>query len=87
MVGKPSFSRDFIPSSRLLTTFARAVSWPIFVIACLNNSLSSAFLITSGCAPMSFKLYLSRTPLSTSASVALREVCPPTVGSSASGLS
>ncbi|KAL4558735.1 hypothetical protein LXL04_036937 [Taraxacum kok-saghyz] len=60
---------------------------PMFFIACLNNSLSSAFLIASSLAPINSTLYLSSTPLSANATARLRAVWPPMVGKIASGLS
>ena len=43
--GKVSFSTAFSPSSILLTYMLFGVSNPIFDMASLNNSLSSAFFI------------------------------------------
>ncbi len=80
-------SRDFMPSSRELTYELFGVSSPIFVIASLNSSLSSAFLIAGSFAPMSSTLNLSRTPFSEIAIARFSAVCPPIVGRRASGLS
>ena len=65
----------------------RGTSSPILSIAFLNSSRSSAFLIASSFAPISSHLNRSSTPASASSIARFSAVCPPTVGSSASGRS
>ncbi len=65
----------------------RADSPPHFSTTSLNCWRSSPFWIASMFAPMSSTPYSARTPASSSAIAALSAVCPPRVGSSASGRS
>ena len=60
---------------------------PIFFIAVLKSSLSSAFLIAFNDAPISSTLYFFNIPDSAKSIATLRAVCPPIVGKSASGFS
>ena len=53
-----------MPASTVLTSCECGVSSPIFRIASLNSSRSSAFLIDSIFAPISSTPYLSRMPAS-----------------------
>ena len=63
------------------------MSQPISRIASRNFSRSSATMIASICAPISLTPYFSSVPFSLSATARLSAVCPPTVGSTASGRS
>ena len=56
-------------------------------MAFLKRLRSSAFSMAWGLAPIISTPYFSRTPLLARASAVFRAVCPPTVGSRASGLS
>ena len=69
-------------SSRL-----RGVSRPMSAMRCLNSSRSSASRTVRGLAPISSTPWRSRMPRSASSTARFRPVCPPTVGSSASGFS
>ncbi len=60
---------------------------PIFCMAALNSSRSSAFLMAGSLAPISSTPKRSSTPSSASATAMLRPVWPPSVGSSACGRS
>ena len=60
---------------------------PIFIIADLKSSLSSAFFIALRDAPISSTLYFLRVPDSAKSIAVLRAVCPPIVGNRASGFS
>ena len=60
-------------------------SAPSPVTICLNRSRSSPALIASMFAPISSTSYRCRTPESCRATAAFSAVCPPSVGSSASG--
>ena len=66
---------------------ARGVSSPIWVIAWRNSSRSSAMSMASREAPISSQPYCSSTPSRTRSSAQFSAVCPPIVGSSASGRS
>ena len=65
----------------------RGLSMPISAMASRNFSRSSARSITSARAPISSTPYFSSTPLAASAMAVFSAVCPPMVGSSASGFS
>ncbi len=65
----------------------RALPRPIRVIAALNFSRSSALSMASRDAPISSTPYFSSTPWRARSSAQLSAVCPPMVGSSASGRS
>ena len=60
---------------------------PIRVIASLNSFLSSAFSMAGSLAPISSTPYSSKTPFLERSTAMLRAVCPPIVGSKASGRS
>ncbi len=74
-------------SSRLCAMTLRGLSTPISLIASRNFSRSSARSITSARAPISSTPYLASTPLAASCIAVFSAVCPPMVGSSASGRS
>ena len=56
-------------------------------MASLNNFRSSAFSIAGNLAPISSTLYSSKTPFLAKATAMFKAVCPPMVGSRASGRS
>jgi hypothetical protein len=85
--GRPTFSTASNASARFRTTNDFGTSTPILIIASLNFCRSSAFSITSARAPIISTLYFSRTPCFHRSIAVLRPVCPPSVGSSASGRS
>ena len=85
--GKPVSSTAASASSSDLTTALRGMSMPISRIAFLNSRRSSATLMAGICAPISSTLYFLRMPSSSSCTARLSAVCPPTVGSTASGRS
>jgi hypothetical protein len=72
---------------RAVTMVARGFSSPIRSIASRNSLRSSAISMASRLAPIISTPYFSSTPISSSASAVLSPVCPPMVGSSASGRS
>ena len=65
----------------------RAEASPIFVIAFLNFSRSSALSIASREAPIISTPYFCSTPCLARSRAQFSAVCPPIVGSSASGRS
>ena len=65
----------------------RGVSMPRPFIVSLKTSRSSPRSIASRFTPMTLTPYLSSTPALFSSIAMLRPVCPPRLGSSASGLS
>ena len=65
----------------------RAEPSPMWVIASLNLSRSSALSIACGLAPISSTWYLSSTPWCQRSSAQFRAVWPPMVGKIASGRS
>ena len=77
------------PSGRFgaATMTALGFSIPSLSIASRNSLRSSAISMASRRAPISSTPYLSSTPMSSSASAVFSPVCPPIVGSSASGRS
>ena len=85
--GKPNRSTSFNASSKDRAYALSGTSMPIDSIAPRNSSRSSATRIASREAPISLTSSSSSTPLSPSSIARLRAVCPPTVGSSASGFS
>ena len=87
MMGKPMSVAISSASPKEWAKPERGTSRPMSCMAALNRSLSSAVAIASGRAPMTSTPYRSSTPVSTSRMVRLRAVCPPRVGSSASGRS
>ncbi len=66
---------------------ARGFSSPIPAITSRKRPRSSAFSMASRLAPMSSTPCSASTPISSSFSAVLSPVCPPIVGSSASGFS
>ncbi len=87
IAGKPIASRDSSACSKLLTTCERGLSRPILSIALRKSSLSSAFSMALIVAPISSTPCLARKPLRARLSAVLSAVCPPMVGSKASGFS
>ena len=85
--GKPSSSPSASASSSVCATPARGTSSPAASIACLNALRSSALRIASSEAPSMRTPSRSRSPDSASATLTFSPVCPPRVGSSASGFS
>ncbi len=65
----------------------RGTSLPSPVTMSLNRFRSSPALMVSMPAPMSSTPYLARMPASCSSTAAFSAVCPPRVGSTASGRS
>ena len=70
-----------------VTMVALGFSRPMRSIASRNSLRSSAISMASRLAPISSTLNFSSTPWSSSASAVFSPVCPPMVGSSASGRS
>ena len=87
MTGKPIDVERETPSSIVRTNPPRGVFSPALSIVALNNSRSSALRIASSFAPISSTPYFSSTPFSARATAVLSAVCPPIVGSMASGRS
>ena len=87
IIGKLRFLRAFSDSFKFLTINPLGVSIPIFFIAFLKSSLSSALLITFWDAPINLTLNLFNIFFFSSSMDKLRAVCPPIVESKASGLS
>ena len=87
ITGYPIASPRDIASSRVCATPARGTSRPALVMASLNPLRSSARWIASREAPISRIPSRSRSPDSARATATLSAVCPPIVGSSASGRS
>ncbi len=87
MVGKPSAACTCSASSMLCAIDERAEPSPSLVIASLNFSRSSALSIASFDAPIISTPYFSSTPCLARSSAQFSAVCPPMVGSIASGRS
>ncbi len=87
IAGRPTYSIASIASAMVVTMVALGFSRPMRSIASRKSLRSSAISIASRLAPMSSTPYLSRTPMSASASAVLRPVWPPMVGRIASGRS
>ena len=85
--GKPMSACTSSACSRLCAMPERAEPSPMRVIAALNFSRSSALSIAFFDAPISSTSNLLRTPSRARSSAQLSAVCPPIVGSSASGRS
>jgi hypothetical protein len=85
--GKPSSCAAWFASSIVRVLNARGTPRPIFSIAALKSSRSSAFLIAATLAPISSTPYFSSTPFFARASARLSAVWPPSVGRIASGRS
>ena len=85
--GKPILSKRIFASSKLWASPDSGTFNPILSIEAANNSLSSALSIASFVAPIISTLCFLRIPLLSRSRAALRAVCPPMVGNSASGFS
>jgi hypothetical protein len=86
-IGKPISAWAVSASSMLCAISERGDSRPISLIALRNFSRSSAMSMASREAAISSTPNFSSTPSRTRSSAVLRAVCPPIVGSSASGRS
>ena len=87
MAGKPMSGMAARASSRLDTYDERGHLSPIFSIAFLNRSRSSAFSIDGSWAPMSLTPCFDSTPARAASTARLSPVCPPRVGRMALGRS
>ena len=87
MAGKPMLAWTWSASSMLWAMAERAEPRPILVMAALNFSRSSALSMASREAPISSTPYFSSTPCLARSRAQLSAVCPPMVGSRASGRS
>ena len=87
IAGRPTKSRASSPASSVLMIRLRGDARPIWSIASRNSSRSSAISIAACFAPISSTPYFSSVPFLASAMAVLSAVCPPIVGSSASGRS
>ena len=85
IAGRPISSSASSACDSVLIWCERGVSRPILVIASRNSSRSSALSMASAVAPIISTLYFSSMPILRSDSAELSAVCPPMVGSSASG--
>ncbi len=86
-VGSPTAASAARASGREWAMALFGLSMPIAAIVSRNLRRSSARSITSALAPISSTPYLSSTPEAASCMAVLSAVCPPMVGSSASGCS
>ena len=87
IAGNPVHSATPSASSQVVAIFPSGHLRPIFVIASPKSFRSSASAIARAFAPMSSTPCFSSTPVSCRAIATLSAVCPPIVGSSASGFS
>ena len=87
IAGSPMSSSASSACGSVLIWCERGVGRPILVIASRNSSRSSALSMASAVAPIILTLNFSSTPILRSDSAQLSAVCPPMVGSSASGRS
>ena len=87
IVGKPTLACTCSASSREWASAERGSPGRSCAIACLNCSRSSALSMASFLAPIISTPYFSSTPCFARSSAQLSAVCPPMVGSSASGRS
>ena len=88
MTGSPISATTTIDSSMLWATPLLGTLRPISIIAFLKRSRSSAVAIASALAPISSGVPgTPTTPRSNNAIAKLSPVCPPKVGSTASGFS
>ena len=87
IAGYPVDSSSACASSQLCANPPLATDKPMRAMAAANSCRSSATRIARAFAPISCTPYLSSTPVSCSASATFSAVCPPIVGSSASGRS
>jgi hypothetical protein len=85
--GSPTVSSAACASAMEWAMALRGLSMPILDIASRNLSRSSALSMTSAFAPISSQPYFVSTPAASSFSAVFSAVCPPMVGSSASGRS
>ena len=85
--GSPVRSSTASASSTVCAMPERADSSPILSIASRNFMRSSALSIASASAPIITQPYFSSVPSRASASAVFSAVCPPIVGSTASGRS
>ena len=85
--GRPVVSRTFFASSRFVAKPLFGTSSPMRAMASLKSWRSSPTSTARRLAPMSRTPSRSRTPRRESSTARLSAVCPPTVGSSASGRS
>ena len=85
--GKPISATARRACSRSVTVSPRQTSRPIRSMAALNWSRSSALAMTSALAPIISTPYFSSTPCRDRSMARFRPVCPPSVGSRASGRS
>ena len=85
--GRPvsSSTREASSSERAVPLFG--MSRPMRIMAARNSSRSSALSIAAALAPISSQPSSASVPFSVSAFAMLSAVCPPIVGSSASGRS
>ncbi len=87
IAGNPTVSTMATASCRLCAVPLFGTRSPIRCMACLNASRSSALWIASADAPTRVTPYFSSTPRLTKPIVVFKAVCPPMVGSKASGRS
>ena len=87
MVGRPTISSAARASSSVVAISERGISSPMRFIAARNRSRSSALAMASRSAPISSTPRRASVPSSASASAVFSAVCPPIVGSTASGRS
>jgi len=87
IAGRPMISSAFSASMSEWASSERGVSRPMRVIASRNSSRSSALSMASAVAPIISTPNLSRTPILRSDRAQFSAVCPPMVGSNASGRS
>ncbi len=85
--GRPTRSSAASASSKDFTIRAFGLGMPIFSMAARKRSRSSALSITSALAPIISTPRRSSTPLFASSMPQFSAVCPPMVGSRASGRS
>ena len=87
IAGKPTHSAMSSASSIVWAIRPVGTASPMRPIASANSARSSATLIARSLAPMRATLCRASTPRSDRASATLSAVCPPMVGSTASGFS
>ena len=87
IAGRPISASASRPCSSERTTRLRGRSRPMRAMAWRNSSRSSALSMASGEAPISSTPSRSSVPSRARAIATLRAVCPPMVGSTASGRS
>ena len=87
IAGRPMVSSAARASSSECAMRLRGQARPMASIASRNNSRSSALAMASREAPINSTPYFSSVPSSARASATLSAVCPPMVGSRASGFS